>query len=530
MKREMTPAKQSAFAWIEANFARLSDWNQTIWHYGESAWREYRSAAWYVARLRAEGFEVEAASGGMPTAFAATWRKGAGPVVAGYAEYDGVPGNCQAAATRKAPRAGLSPFAGGHTDPHSALGIGALGGILAAKAAMEEHGLAGTLKFFGEPAEKVRGSKPIHAAQGYYDGIDGLISFHPCFMLPLSNTTRWDTHCGAGYGVIYEFRCEQPETWLAAPGDAPIPQAHSSARAPGANDALVTMYMTSKMTKESMLPFSGGWSVNEAILLAGQATADNLPAQVAQIQYFVRTPTVEMAEDVVRVLDRNAAAAAQAAHCTWRRHWVSKSRPGLANHVMAELTYRNLELAGPPVFGPEAVAAAREIQANLGQEPMERPFLEACETLIEPREAEAIVRESLPPAQLHSTSDDYTDMAWHAPTARLYVGRPMLKAPPGVRTPDWVANALGGIRATIDPTIYSASRAIAATLVDLLSDPAMVAEAWAEFEERTGGGIGGTDWLAPLCDYDPPIHFPWPEYITTERGQSWWIPAMPEGG
>ena len=103
----------------------------------------------------------------------------------------------------------------------------------------------------------------------------------------------------------------------------------------------------------------------------------------------------------------------------------------------------------------------------------------------------------------------------------------VLKAPPGVRYPDWALNALGGIRATIDPMIYSASRAIAATLVDLLSDSEVVAGARTEFGERTGGGIGGTDWLAPLCDYEPPIHFPWPEYVTTERGRAWWIPAMP---
>jgi aminobenzoyl-glutamate utilization protein B len=32
----------------------------------------------------------------------------------------------------------------------------------------------------------------------------------------------------------------------------------------------------------------------------------------------------------------------------------------------------------------------------------------------------------------------------------------------------------------------------------------------------------------PLCDCEPPIHFRWPEYVTTERGEEWWIPAMPD--
>ena len=79
---------------------------------------------------------------------------------------------------------------------------------------MQRHGIKGTLRFTGEPAEKVRGSKPIHAAKGYYDGLAGMISFHPFYMLPLCNTARWDTHCGAAYAMIYRFICDEPEDWV----------------------------------------------------------------------------------------------------------------------------------------------------------------------------------------------------------------------------------------------------------------------------------------------------------------------------
>src|SRR5690606_18969803 len=175
----MSDVRATALSWVEVNQPRWSEWTRTIWDFGETAWREYRSAEFYVELLAAEGFAVEAGSAGMPTAFCAVWDNGPGPTIGGYAEYDGVPGNCQAADTVKRPREGLSPHAGGHTDPHSALGTGALAGFLAAKHAMEKHGLAGRLKFFGEPAEKVRGSKPLHAARGYYDDLDAAISFHP---------------------------------------------------------------------------------------------------------------------------------------------------------------------------------------------------------------------------------------------------------------------------------------------------------------------------------------------------------------
>jgi aminobenzoyl-glutamate utilization protein B len=141
--RTITREKQTALDWIDANRQRLSEFDLLIWDFAEPAWREYRSAAAYVELLRREGFMIEEGSGGMPTAFMATWGPGR-PVLGAYAEYDAVPGNSQQAVPYRAPRAGLHPYAPGHTDPHSALGVGALAGVLAARAAMERHGLAGT--------------------------------------------------------------------------------------------------------------------------------------------------------------------------------------------------------------------------------------------------------------------------------------------------------------------------------------------------------------------------------------------------
>src|SRR4051794_17729969 len=78
-------SKQFAHDWLDQNRQRLSDFDLEIWRYAEPAWREYKSAEAYVQLLRDEGFEVEESSGGMPTAFAATWGDG-GPVIGSYAE------------------------------------------------------------------------------------------------------------------------------------------------------------------------------------------------------------------------------------------------------------------------------------------------------------------------------------------------------------------------------------------------------------------------------------------------------------
>lgn len=514
--------KQTAYDWIDAHRSELSDWHQEIWNLAEPAWREYRSAAWYIARLRAEGFEVEEGTAGMPTAFRATWSNGPGPTVAAYAEYDAVPGNCQAAVARPEPRAGLDRHAAGHTDPHSALGIGALGGVLAAKAAMVEGAIGGRIRFFGEPAEKCQGSKTWHARGGFYDDLDAAISFHPAYMLPLFNTVRWDTHCGAYWTKVFTFTCDEPETWTAAVA-SPIPEAHATPRAPGAIDAVVLMYQTARTLRDSTLPHSGSWSISETILTAGQSTADNLAPDIGQIQYAWRVPTVAMAEAMDASLENIAQHVAQMTHCSLETTWVAKSRPGIPNHAMAELCWDNLRSAGGPRLGPEAVEFANEIRTYLGLEPVANPFLDEVSDLIDPREAERLLRRSLPEWQTNWTSDDYVEYTWHCPTVRLYVGRPMLRGGP---YPAWVMNALGGRRSCIDPLIETAARTISGTMLDLFTDAEVLTAARAEYLERSNGGIGAPGWLGPLNpDTSPPVDLRWPEYVETARGREWWIPT-----
>jgi len=47
-----------------------------------------------------------------------------------------------------------------------------------------------------------------------------------------------------------------------------------------------------------MLPHTGSWTLNEAILAGGFATSDNLPPRFAQLQYAWRCPSIDMAEAI----------------------------------------------------------------------------------------------------------------------------------------------------------------------------------------------------------------------------------------
>ena len=384
-----TPQRDTALAWIAANEARLSAFNARIWAHAEPAWREYRSARDYVELLRAEGFTVEEGSGGMPTAFVAEWSNGAGPTLASFAEYDAVPGNSQQVVPREAPREGLHPYTAGHTDPHSVLGTAALAGVLGARAAMQAHGVPGTLKLFGEPAEKVCGSKPIHAAKGYYDGLDAAVVWHPW----PSNTVTSDTHFGAYWSAVISFEATSPETWI-DPTLVPIEGAHAAARCPGALDALCLMYTTTKYTKEAMFPHAGSWTLNEFVLGDGGATSDNLAPRFSQIQYSWRSSSLGIQEQIWRVLANNARHVAAMTGCRAFVRWVTKTRVGVPNQAMTDLTWKNLQAVGAPVFPEEALEFGRAMQRELGLEPMPDPFIASVSELTPPEafEAEAAVR------------------------------------------------------------------------------------------------------------------------------------------
>jgi aminobenzoyl-glutamate utilization protein B len=515
--------KETAWAWIDANWRRLSQFHLDIWRFAEPAFREYKSARAYCDLLRAEGFDVEEGSGGMPTAFAARFGEGR-PVLGSFAEYDAVPENSQQPVPYPAPRAGLHPAAAGHTDPHSALGVAALAGILGAREAMRRHNLPGTLRLFGEPAEKVCGSKPVHAAKGYYDGADAFVVFHPRSI----NSIAWETLCGAYWSAVFSFECPAPETWIERPLLPGPRHPHADARCPGALDAACLMYTMTKYLKEAMVPHTGMWTLNEFMMVGGQCTADNLSPRIAQLQYAWRSPTLDIQDQIHRVLERNGRGAAEAAHCDLNFRWITKTRIGLPNLSLAELVYRNLEMVGPPAFDDRARQFARDVQRHLGLEEMPDPFADSCQRLQPPEDAEAELRRGLPEWQRHFSSDDYVEYTWHAPTARLFCGRPTLRPPrSGYEYPAWAVNALGGVPACIDPMTRVAGKTIAASLVDLLTRPETLAAAKAEFDDRTGGGIGGTRWVAPLLspDFAAPTDLRWPEYVVTPRGEEWWIPT-----
>jgi len=148
--------------------------------------------------------------------------------------------------------------------------------------------------------------------------------------------------------------------------------------------------------------------------------------------------------------------------------------------------------------------------------------------LLPPQDYEEQVRAQLPSWQPFIGADDYVEYMWHAPTVRLLTARPRLRPPSaGYQYPAWTYLAMGGRPEIMDPGMFVGGQTIAATLLDLATQEDELAKAKAEFVERTGGGVGGSNWVGPLLPKDivPPHDLKWPEYITTERGDEWVVPT-----
>ena len=62
---------------------------------------------------------------------------------------------------------------------HNLFGAGSVGAAIALKRTMEKHGIQGTVKLFGTPAEETVVGKVYMAKAGVFDGLDGVLDWHP---------------------------------------------------------------------------------------------------------------------------------------------------------------------------------------------------------------------------------------------------------------------------------------------------------------------------------------------------------------
>lgn len=161
--------------WFLENHEDVEELSKKIFDHPEVSGEEEYACAQIAAYLQKHGFETETypvAPSKVKNGLTAKWGSGY-PVIAILGEYDALPGLGQEVTASRAPIEGP-----GHGCGHNLMGAGCAAGAIAAKQAMKEKNLSGTVKYYGCPAEEGLAGKVQMMKMGCFDDVDICIAWH----------------------------------------------------------------------------------------------------------------------------------------------------------------------------------------------------------------------------------------------------------------------------------------------------------------------------------------------------------------
>ena len=434
--------KQAAAAAVDARRGDLVSLADQVWGFAETALRETRSAALLADYAEKQGFRVERGVAGMPTAFVASYGQGR-PVIAVLGEYDALPGLSQKAVPE---RAVLVEGAPGHGCGHNLFGAASLGAAIAIKDLIAAGKLAGTVRFYGTPAEEAVGGKVYMARDGLFEDVDVALAWHP------SDRTRADMRSGqALVDMIVEFKGRTAHA------------AYDPWNGRSAVDALELFTHGVNMMREHVKPTV---RIHYAIQEGGEVP--NVVPDHAKLWIWARDFDRKGVDDVLARLRPMAQGAALMAGVEGTLTVQAGDYEVLVNEAGARLLDANLRWVGPIAYTPEEDAFARALQKSAGVEPV---GMDAAIGSLEGQGQEG-------------GSTDVGDVSWNVPTLHVSVAT----APRGVPWHAWPVVAAGGTSIGHKGMVLAA-KTLAATMVDLFDDPAAREAVRAEFGKKTEGFV-----------------------------------------
>ena len=463
---DWTPAKKTAAAAVDKNAEIIHQASQKIWELAEIALKEHESAKILADILEKNGFKVERGVSQMPTAWVAEYGSGK-PVVAYLAEYDALPGLSQKATSNREARV---PGAGGHGCGHSLFGAGSVAGALALKEAMDKHGLKGTVRVYGTPAEEQGIGKVFMVRDGLFNDVDACLSWHP------SNKNQVKT---------------QPSKALRSFEVTFYGRSAHAAGAPwkgvSALDAVEALTHGVNMLREHM-PESGRIHY---IVSNGGGAPNVIPAK-ASVWFFTRGkdwPEQEKIYNHVKVMVKAADMMA------WGEEYGDESadfKPaeitmftGLydynINRDVAAVVQSNMELVGPATYTDDEHQWGRDLQKAFGVK--EQGFHQDVIPLDFNRS----------PAPGGST--DVANISWVAPTVDFgFANWPM-----DIPAHSWASTAATGYSAGFK-AMHTASKIMALSGIDILTGKDKVKKIRASFEKS----VANFDYAPAVGPNDKP--------------------------
>jgi aminobenzoyl-glutamate utilization protein B len=430
---------------VDQHAAHFSGTSRTIWEYAELGYKEQKSSALLQHELQAAGFRVQASVADEPTAFVATYGQGE-PVIGILGEFDALPGLSQTATPDRSPVVADAP---GHACGHNLLGTGAALAAVALKEHMERNHIAGTLRYYGTPAEEGGNGKVYMIRAGLFRDVDVVLQWHPSGENAVSNggalamnSARFLFHGVAAHAAM------APE------------------RGRSALDAVMLMGNGIEFLREHIPSNS---RIHYVITNGG--AAPNIVPDTAELYLYARNPTSDVLSGVWDRILKIGQGAALMTETTLDVREAGGTTNVLPNDPLSKAAQRNLEEVGGFRYTAEEKHFALELQKSL---PASGTGELDSTALIQP------LRRPDPNAAAAST--DVGDVSWNVPT----IGFTTATFVPGVAAHTWQAAASAGMSIGQKGMIVAA-KALAITGADLFSDRQLVLDAKADFRRQMEG-------------------------------------------
>ena len=468
--------KQTALDLLDEKQDFLFSVSDSIWDNPETDYTETVSSGILMDALKKEGFTVTSGLAGIPTAFSGSYGSGS-PVIGILGEFDALSGLSQkACATEKE---ALEPGGNGHGCGHNLLGTGSLAAAIAVKEYLKGSKKPGTVIYFGCPAEEGGSAKAFMARDGVFKGVDIALSWHPNQL-----NSVWAFSTLANVRIHYFFKGVSAHA-----GTSP----HLGR---SALDALELMNMGVQFLREHIIPEA---RIHYAITNTG-GYSPNVVQPYAEVLYLIRAPKNKQVEEIYRRVNKIAEGAAHMTETRVEIDFVKGCSNLVSNKVIAKKLWENLTELGAPEYTKEEMELAQAIHDSVGESCYEsiEKVAKTCdkETKKEvlAHRGEAMYRFVAPfdPVGIMSFgSTDVGDVSWNCPTAQAYVAT-WAAGTPGH---SWQVVSQGKSGLAHKGLIYAA-KAMAGAAVDLIEDPEIIKEAWAEMEET----LEGDTYHCPIPD------------------------------
>ncbi len=439
-----------------------------IWDNPELSLKELKAAELYVRKLRELGFTVTENLCGIRTAFCGSFGSGR-PVIGILGEFDALSGlSQQAGETSPNP---VVNGGSGHGCGHNLLGVGSLAAAAAVKNYLQETGAEGTVVFFGCPGEEGGAGKAYMAREGLWKQLDAALCWHPSD----ANQVKTGTN-NSCIQVLYRFSGVAAH----AAGD---PYNGRSAL-----DAVELMNVGVQFLREHM---TDDCRIHYAITDTGGISPNVVQAK-ASVLYMVRANKVADSVRLQARVDDVAKGAALMTGTTFERIFIDGTAELLPNFTIENALYRNLQEIGVPEYSEEDLSLASALRATYPGSGIAGIYgMRDMETAREIRKlsdnGQKAINDFISPLYSSTAfapgSTDVGDVSWLTPTSQIET----VCWPAGVPGHSWQVVACGK-SGLAHKGMRLAAKVLAATAIDLLTDPELLQSAKNEFAERAEGG------------------------------------------